>query len=61
MSEEQAWAIYFAGIVAFQFHPRNEPAERMTIKACAEVADQMLQEHQRRKKGVLWAGWQPLP
>lgn len=59
MEKEAAWAMYFAGIVAFQYHPRNEPAERMTIKQCAEVADAMLQEHKLRTKGGVWVGWQP--
>lgn len=59
MDEEVAWAMYFAGIVAFQYHPRNEPAERMPIKDCATVADQMLEEHRLRKRGIQWVGWQP--
>lgn len=49
MNEETAWAMYFSGIVAFQYHPRNEAAERMSIKACADVADQMLIEHRMRQ------------
>lgn len=56
MTEETAWAIYFGGIVSFQYHPRNEAIERMTLKQCGEVADQMLEEHRRRKKGGLWVG-----
>lgn len=52
MDNETAWAIYFQGICAMQFHPRNQIPEDKTIgDVIAEaslVADMMLSQHRRR-------------
>lgn len=59
MDLQTAWAMYFAGIVAFQYHPRNNPEARMPITECARVADEMMEEHHKRMRGAIWVGWQP--
>ena len=49
MDDEKYWAVYFAGICALQFHPRNPAthfAER--IRMSADIADRMLAEHMKR-------------
>lgn len=58
MDLQTAWAMYFAGIVSFQYHPRNEEAERKPIADCARIADEMLEEHKKRLRGAQWVGWQ---
>lgn len=47
MDNENIWAIYFAGVAAFKFHPRNEH-EKDRITTAAKIADEMLIEHRRR-------------
>ncbi len=49
------WAMYYAGLVAMQMHPKNEnfgPGKSIkpTLDFCAEVADAMLDRHTRRFK-----------
>lgn len=65
MEDHAEWAMYFASITSFQYHPRNDPDTRMTIRECADIADQMLiearlrerrranNEYQLRPKGVI--------
>jgi len=47
MTEEAIFAMYFSGIVAFQYHPRNPPQARMTMAECLDVAAQMMDAHNR--------------
>ncbi len=44
MSEEQAWDLFFSGMVGWSYHPGyfKEGAKRMTLEECAAVADDML-------------------
>lgn len=53
MDEEQVWAIYFAGVLALKFHPRNVllPGDNFTESAVANaafVADLALKQHMQR-------------
>ncbi len=53
MDEEQLWAIYFAGVLALKFHPRNVqlPCDTFTESAvanAAHIADLALQQHMKR-------------
>lgn len=53
MKDEQLWAIYFAGVCALRFHPRNDTPEtpmldRVRVKFAAGIADNMLAEHRTR-------------
>lgn len=43
-----AWDMYFAGICSFQFHPKNAPADRLSVEQCAEIADMMMVERDKR-------------
>lgn len=60
MSRDDAivWSMYFSGIVAMKFHPRNEverfaPAEISGIVArAAGVADKMLEQYHERFRVV---------
>jgi len=53
MDQLDMWAIYFSSVVSWQFHPGNAcKAERMTLIACAAVADEMLRLTMERKH--LW-------
>lgn len=59
MTDEQIWAIYFAGLGAMRFHPKNDtdglmPAQR--IRFAASMADAMLQQHRER---FPWPGSPP--
>ncbi len=49
MDEKQEWIIYFAGITAIRFHPKNVPPgetldedELAEIDLAVQVADEML-------------------
>lgn len=56
MEDEKIWALYFAGVLALKFHPRNEhhlenghPMYKdQLVKAAAQVADLALLEHMAR-------------
>jgi len=48
--------VYFAGIVSLQYHPRNEPENRMSLEECAKVADQMMKITLDRYPEVPWHG-----
>jgi hypothetical protein len=56
--EAQLWAMYFASVTSFQFHPgaRRDGAEPLSIPECAVVADFMLTETLRR---FPWVGQLP--
>ncbi len=51
MDEKQEWIIYFAGIAAIRFHPRNDENGTTTeqIKFAAHAADLMLEERRKRQ------------
>lgn len=44
------WSCFYAGIVALQYHPRNDPTFRMSLEECARVADAMMHEYVERKR-----------
>lgn len=48
VDEPVIWAMFYSSIVGFQYHPRNEPADRMTLVDAAEVADQMYMQYSLR-------------
>lgn len=53
MDNEQLWSIYFAGICAMQFHPRNThnvntDGLHATLARCEMVANAMLETHRDR-------------
>lgn len=53
MSDEQVWCMYFAGVAAFRFHPRNTEvgdgeSDLLNIRFAAAVADHMLRAHRER-------------
>jgi len=51
MLDEQYWAIYFAGIAAIRFHPKDDTNNRddaERVAHAAQIADLMLDEHKRR-------------
>lgn len=69
MDKDIAWAMYFAGVAALRFHPRNYnpdqhliPPEgqgnalRRELALAATIADQMLEYHNRR---FPWHGSEP--
>ena len=45
MSPEQAWCLFFSTIVGWQFHPRVELKDRLTLAECAAYADEMVKEY----------------
>lgn len=47
-SRKFAWISFFSGIAAFQFHPSNPPKNRISVEECAEIADTMLSEFDKR-------------
>jgi len=51
--DQITWDMFFAGIVSMQYHPRAtlNGAKVRTIKECAEIADEMLIERNKRKNG----------
>lgn len=51
MLDEQYWAIYFAGIAAIRFHPKDDHprlTDKERVSRAAEIADMMLDEQKRR-------------
>jgi len=46
MTDAQIWAMFYAGLVAFQFHPGTKT--RMSLAELAVVADEMLLFYQDR-------------
>ncbi len=50
MDEKTAWDIYFAGVVAMQYHPGYTVEKKLSLLECAEVANSMVEQ---RKKSCL--------
>lgn len=53
MDDENKWALYFAGILALKFHPRNvlipgQEFERSAVSHAGHIADLALEEHMKR-------------
>ena len=48
--EMTVWDLYFAGLVAMTLHPgfNREGTVKPTIEDCAETADQMITERNKR-------------
>lgn len=54
MDEHDIWSIYFSGVCAFRFHPRNDSEGRdyvSEVEFAALVADLMLEEDRKRWDG----------
>lgn len=49
VDEPHIWAMMYATVVGFQFHPRNPPQERMTLVEAAQIADAMYGQYVLRK------------
>lgn len=47
MDDEAAFAMYFATIAGFQFHPRNSH-HVVDLEKFADIAEQMVRLHRRR-------------
>lgn len=55
MSNQQMWCMYFAGIVAFQMHPRND--KPIDLEKCAKITDDMVRlTIHKFKENPPWAG-----
>ena len=52
MDRKIAWDIYFGGIMSINYHPgtTKENAKRLSIEECAQIADAMLKERDKRFK-----------
>lgn len=51
MTERDAWDIYYAGLVAIRFHPKNDQereARANDLQQMADVADLMIDERRKR-------------
>lgn len=59
MGDNAVWAMFYAGIVSIQFHPRNAGAF-VDFDQLADAADEMLKRYRAREE-VLWRGSQPVP
>lgn len=57
MDDKTAWDLYFSGVAALQFHPKNDIASddvktiSERVRKSAKVADMMLLERQNRWHG----------
>lgn len=49
VDEPHIWAMFYAGIVSIQYHPRNPADERMTLVEMASLADAMYDQYVLRK------------
>jgi len=47
-SDQLAWDMFFANVVAMQYHPRNPVESRQSLSDLAAIADQMLVERNKR-------------
>lgn len=43
-----AWDMFFANIVAIQYHPANPVETRQSLEVLAAIADQMILERAKR-------------
>jgi len=43
-----AWDMFFANVVAMQYHPANPVATRQSVEVLARIADEMLIERNKR-------------
>lgn len=45
-----AWDTYFCGVVTMNLHPgmNRENVQKRTIAECAQIADEMMAEHDKR-------------
>jgi len=46
----EIWDLYFAGLVAMSLHPgfSRPDTEEITIQDCADIADEMMKEREKR-------------
>lgn len=52
------WAMFFATVKSFQYHPghnREGSAKPLTTAECARVADDMMDEYKQREE-IQWPG-----
>lgn len=47
--EPHIWAMMYATVVGFQYHPKNAPTDRMTLVEAASIADAMYDQYVLRK------------
>lgn len=54
MSDQEVWDDFFCTIVGWTMHPGyyRENATKPTIPECADMADEMMAERNRRKQDV---------
>ena len=47
--EPHIWAVFYSSIVGFQYHPKNDASERMSLVDAAAIADAMYGQYMLRK------------